>query len=138
METVYGLSKGFKIFFWILAVICCLMIILIPLGILLIYIIYTAEVRMTSHSLERKWLGRKVMAWNEITELKWMPAVGAMQRAMRPLRVVAKSPTQTVKAGIPVGTFERSAELVAELEKRAGRTIAAAFEPSKPKASGAR
>jgi len=122
-DKVFKVSKGFKIFFWVIAVLCILMVIMAPAGILLIYIIYKAEVRMTYHTLERRWLGYKAVPWNEITELKWLPAIGAMQRAMRPLRVVAKNPTKTTKFGIPTGTFERNEELLAELEKRSGKTI---------------
>jgi hypothetical protein len=119
------MSSGFKTFFWILAVLCILMVIMIPAGILLIYLIFNAEVRMTPHTLERKWMGKKTMQWNEITELKWLPTPGALQKAMRPLRVVAKNPTRIVKAGIPVGVFERSPEIIAEMQKRSGKTIAA-------------
>lgn len=123
MDQVYKVSSGFKIFFWILAVLCCLMIILIPAGILMIYIIYKAEVRMTRDTFSRRWVGQKEVPWNEITELSWLPAMGAMQRAMRPLRIVAKSTTRTVKIGLPVGAFEKSEEIVAELQKRSGKSL---------------
>ena len=117
------MRKGFKVFFWILAILCFLMVIMIPAGVLLIYLIYTAEVRMTPHTLERKWIGKKVWAWNEITELKWLPTPSFLQKAMRPMRVMSKNPTQTVKGGIPIGTFERTEELIGELEKRTGKKI---------------
>jgi hypothetical protein len=122
-EKVFKVSKGFKIFFWVIAVLCILMVFMIPAGALLIYIISTGEVRMSQQSLSRKWIGTKTVPWNEITELKWLPALGALQRAMRQLRVVAKNPTKTVKFGIPVGCFERNEELIEELQKRWGKAI---------------
>jgi hypothetical protein len=78
---------------------------------------------MTDKTLEVKWMGRKVAAWNEITELSWLPTRGALNAMMRPLRFVAKSAGKTVKGGIPVGAFERTEELIAELQKRSGKTI---------------
>ena len=123
MDTVYKLSSGFKIFFWILAVLCFLLVFLIPAGILVLYIGYTAEVRLNSHLFERKWVGKKSTPWNEIVELSWLPARGMLQKMMRPMRIVAKNPTQTIKFGLPVGAFERSEELIAELQKRSGKEI---------------
>lgn len=123
MDQVYKISSGFKVFFWILAVICFLMLILIPAGVLILFVVYKAEVRLSADRFERRWLGLKSAPWNEIVELTWLPAVGALQRAMRPLRIVAKNPVSTVKIGLPVGAFERSDELVAELEKRSGKTL---------------
>ncbi len=123
METVYKLSSGFKTFFWILAVLCFLLILLIPAGVLLLYIAYTAEVRLTPHLFERRWIGKKSAPWNEMVELTWLPTPGMLQRMMRPMRIVAKNPTQTVKIGLPVGAFERSEELIAELQKRSGKEI---------------
>ena len=122
-ERVYKVSSGFKIFFWILAVLCCLLIIMIPAGIAIIYIVYKAEVRMTHDMFSRRWLGQKSVPWNEITELKWLPALGALQRAMRPMRIVAKSTTGTVKLGLPVGAYEKSEEIIAELQRRSGKTL---------------
>jgi hypothetical protein len=123
MDQVYKISSGFKVFFWILAVICFLMLILIPAGVLILFVVYRAEVRLSADRFERRWLGLKSAPWNEIVELTWLPAVGALQRAMRPLRIVAKNPVNTVKIGLPVGAFERSDELVAELQKRSGKTL---------------
>ena len=123
IEQVYKVSSGFKIGFWILAVFCFLLIIMIPAGVLILYIVYKAEVRLTHDMFERRWVGKKSAPWNEIVELKWLPAVGMLQRAMRPMRIVAKNPTRTVKIGLPVGAFERSEELIAELQKRSGKTI---------------
>lgn len=124
MEKTYKISAGFKVFLWIFAVLCFLLIVLIPLGGLLLYIAYQAEIRMSHDSFERRWIGKKSVPWNEITELSWLPAMGYLQRQMRPLRIVAKNPTSTVKFGVPVGAFEKTEELVAELQKRAGKTIA--------------
>jgi hypothetical protein len=123
MEKIYKISPGFKTFFWILAVLCFLLVIMIPAGILLLYIVYTAEVRMTHDMFERRWIGKKMVSWNEITELSWLPALGYLQRQMRPLRIVAKNPVGTVKIGLPVGAFERTDELLAELQKRSGQAI---------------
>lgn len=123
MEQVYKLSSGFKIIFWILAVLCFLMVITIPATVLIIYVVYKAEVRLSPDRFERRWMGLKSVPWNEITELKWLPAAGALQKAMSPMRIVAKNPTQTVKIGLPVGAFERSEEIIAELQKRSGKTL---------------
>ena len=123
MEDVYKLGSGFKVFFWILAVLCILMVFTIPFAILIIVLIFRAEVKLTPYTLERVWMGKKVWNINEITELKWLPTPGFLQKMMRPLMVVSKNPTKTVKAGIPVGTFERTEELVAELEKRTGKKV---------------
>jgi hypothetical protein len=123
MEQIYKLSSGFKTVFWVLAVLCFLLVIMIPAGILVLFIVYKAEVRLTPDRFERRWVGQKSAPWNEIVELKWLPAVGMLQRAMRPMRIVAKNPTQTIKIGLPVGAFERSGELIAEIEKRSGKTL---------------
>lgn len=123
MEKIYKVSPGFKIFLWIFCFLCFLLVILIPLGILLLYIAFKAEVRMTHDMFERRWVGKKAVPWNEITELSWLPAMGFLQRQMRPLRIVAKNPVSTVKFGLPVGAFERTEELLAELQKRSGKNI---------------
>lgn len=122
MENIYKLSSGFKTFFWILAVLCFLMVIMIPATVMLIYIIYTAEVRITHDTFERRWLGKRTVMLNEITELAWLPTPGYLQKMMRPMRIVAKNPTQTIKFGLPIGAFEKSDEIVAELQKRTGKT----------------
>jgi len=123
MEKIYKVSSGFKVFFWILAVLCFLLVIMIPAGILLLYIVYKAEVRMTHDMFERRWIGKNSVPWNEITELAWLPTPGYLQKQMRPLRIVAKNPVKTVKIGLPVGVFERTDELLEELQKRSGQTI---------------
>lgn len=123
MEQIFKVRSGFKVFFWILAVLCFLLVILFPAGILLIYVAYKAEVRMTDKTLEARWIGRKAVPWSEITELSWLPTRGALNGMMRPLRFVATSAGKTVKGGIPVGAFERTDELIAELQKRSGKTI---------------
>jgi len=123
MEKTYRLSRGFTIFFWILGIFCCLIVITLPLGILIIYLIFTAEVHLTHDMLERRWLGRKAVPLNEITELKWLPHYGLLQGQMRPLQVVAKNPVKKTRFGIPVGCFERCDEMIVEMQKRSGHTI---------------
>ncbi len=122
-EITFKISHGFKIFFWILAVLCFLLVLMIPASILLIWVIYKAEVRMTYDELEVQWIGRKKAYWKEITELKWLPALNYVQRKMRPLAYKGQNPTRKFKGGIPVGAFERTDELLAELQKRSGQTI---------------
>lgn len=124
MEQVFKVSSGFRIVCWVLAVVSCVIFILLPFGILLIFIAYKAEVRMTQDTLEARWIGRRVARWNEITEMSWGRSTGIIRTAMRPLRFVASSAGKTIQGNIPVGVFERSDELVAELQKRAGRQIA--------------
>jgi hypothetical protein len=123
MEQVYKLTTGFKVFFWILAILCLVLVVLFPGTILLVYLIFTAEVRITDKTLQRTWLGTKTVAWGDITELSWLPTKGALAAMMKPLQFVAKSADKTVKASIPVGVFERSGELIAELQKRSGKSI---------------
>ena len=123
MEKTYRMRSGFKIFLWIFSVFCFLLVVLIPLGGLLLYVIYTAEVHMTADMLERRWVGKKSVPWNEISELSWLPTRGFLQGFMRPLRIVASNPTSKVRFGIPVGAFERTDELIAELEKYSGKSI---------------
>ncbi|KAB2842825.1 hypothetical protein F9K50_01195 [bacterium] len=124
MEKIFKVSPGFRIFLWIFSIFCFLLVVLIPMGILLLYIALKAEVRMTHDTLERRWVGRKAVPWNEITELSWLPAMGYLQRYMRPLRIVAENPASKVKFGLPVGAFERTDELLVELQKRSGKTVA--------------
>jgi hypothetical protein len=42
---------------------------------------------------------------------------------MKPLRFIANSSGKTIQGNIPVGVFERSEELIAELQKRSGKQI---------------
>ena len=67
MEQVYKLTTGFKVFFWILAILCLVLVVLFPGTILLVYLIFTAEVRITDKTLQRTWLGTKTVAWGDIT-----------------------------------------------------------------------
>jgi len=123
MDTTFKMRSGFKVFFWILAVFCTILIILIPAAVLIVWIAYTAEVKMNPDTLEVKWIGRKIAPWKDITELKWLPAHGGLKRAMRPLSFKAMSDGKKIAGGIPVGVFERTEELLAELQKRSGKTI---------------
>jgi len=122
-ELTFKVRHGFKVFFWILAVLCFLLVLMIPAGILLIWILYKAEVRMTYDELEVQWIWRKKAYWKEITEFKWMPALNYVQRQMRPLLYKGQNPAQSFKGNIPVGVFERTDELLSELEKRSGKPV---------------
>lgn len=123
MEKVYKINSGFRIFLWVFSIFCFLLVVLIPMGILLLYIAFRAEVRITHDMFERRWVGKKSVPWSEITEISWLPARGYLQGQMRPLRIVAENPTSKVKFGLPVGAFERAEEILGELQRRSGKVI---------------
>lgn len=122
-ERIYRTRTGFKIGCWILAVICAVFVVLLPGTVLMLWLAYKAEVRMTDEKLYVRWIGTREIAWNDLSGFSWGPAAGAIGAMMRPLSYTQHS--KRSRGNIAVGTFQNTDEILAELTKRTGLQIAA-------------
>lgn len=120
MERVYRTSTGFKVGCWILAVICAVFIVLVPGTILMLWLAYKAEVRMTNDKLYVRWMGTREIPWKDLSGFEWARAAGIIGAMMRPL-----SYSLNGKSGgnIAIGAFEKNDEILAELATRSGQKI---------------
>lgn len=95
-DKVYRTRSGFKVTCWVLAVVCTVLVVLFPFGVLMLWIAYEASVR----------------------------AVGVVAGMLRPLSYQLRSkPSATPR--LALGAFEGSDEILAELTRRTGHQIAA-------------
>ena len=123
MDKTFSTSKGMKVACWVLAVLCAVFIVTLPGTILMLWIAYGAQVRMTGDKLSIRWIGTREIPWSDISGFTWAGGAGAVRAALRPLKCQLRSKPGSNAGSIAVGAFERSDEMLAELTRRTGHTI---------------
>jgi hypothetical protein len=114
-ERVYRLRKGFQVFCWVMAVLCFALVVLAPMGAMMIWILFHAEIRITTSHLIIKWFGTRTIPWSEIASLAPVRAQGAVGAMMMPHQYTLRSG----KSGnIAVGAHDGTEEILAEIRKR--------------------
>jgi hypothetical protein len=124
MDKTFMTSKAMKLGCWILAVLCAVFVFTLPGAVLMLWIAYGAQVRMTRDTLCIRWIGSREIPWSDICGFAWADGGGVVRAVLRPLRYQLRS-TPGSSANIAVGAFERGDELLAELSRRTGRPIPA-------------
>lgn len=122
MDKTYRTSRGMKIGCWVLAVLCAVLIVLIPGTVMMLWIAHGAYVRVTDDKLYVRWFGTREIAWSDISSLRWGRAAGAVGAMLRPLSYELHSKPKSF-GNIAIGAFEGSEELLAELARRTGQSI---------------
>jgi hypothetical protein len=125
MDKIYRTSKGMKVGCWVLAVLCAVLVFLLPGTFLMLWIAHGAYVRITDDKLIVRWIGTREISWSDVSALRWGRAAGAIGAALRPLSYELHSKPRT-HGNIAVGAFESTDELVAELTRRTGQAVLAA------------
>jgi len=122
MDKTFRTSNGMKVGCWVLAVLCAVFIVTLPGTMVMLWIAYGAQVRMTGDKLSIRWIGSREIPWSDISGFTWAGGAGVARAALRPLKYQLHSrPGST--ANIAVGAFERSDEMLAELTRRTGHAI---------------
>ena len=122
MDKTFGTSKGMKAGCWILAILCAVFIFTLPGTMLMLWLAYGAQVRMTGDKLRIRWIGSREIAWSDISGFSWAGGAGAVRAALRPLEYRRRSKPGS-NPHIAVGAFERGDEILAELTRRTGHAI---------------
>lgn len=141
--TVYPLAKRWKVTMITMGVICCLTVILLPLGIMCFIPAKKARVITGDEGVVIKWFGTRVIRWDEFASFQQMPfnvyiggaglglagavalgmAKGAIQSAISgPIRYTLKPKGSSSFAA---HWMAGSGAMVAEMEARTGMTIVA-------------
>ncbi len=123
MDQTWHVGTGFKVFCWIMAVLCFALVVLAPGGFLLLWIAHGAYVKLTHDTLEVRWIGRRQVKLADITKLEWLRAAGVIGAMMQPLGYHLKDGSKWSTPRIPIGVFKGDKELLAELQKRTGLTV---------------
>jgi hypothetical protein len=140
---VYRVKSGWRKLMVFAAVLMCLLVILIPLGIWFFYISRTARLGITDEGFALKWFGTKAWAWSDIEAFRQAPLnfgsggaglVGALAGAVAS-EVVSRK-TQGLNGPLsfklkgkklwrafPAHAIERSFEMAEEMERRTGLEI---------------
>ena len=122
MDRIFRTSKGMKVGCWVLAVLCAVFIVTLPGTMLMLWIAYRAQVRMTGDKLYIRWIGTREIPWSDISAFTWAGGAGAVRAALRPLKYQLHSKPGS-NASIAVSAFERSDEMLAEFTRRTGHAI---------------
>jgi hypothetical protein len=122
MGKTYGTSTGFKVLCWVMAVICAVFIVLIPMSALLLWLAYGSRIETTDEHLVIKWFGTRRIAWGDFAELRWARGGGLVGALMKPVTYQLKSKP----GGAPrfaVGAYQNSQEILDEIQRRTGLTV---------------
>ena len=135
MTKTYAMSKKWKTICIVLGVLCCLLIVMIPFGIVMFVLASKARITIADEDITIWWLGKRTIRWDEFKELRQGTAsvhglglVGAVAGAALlsgPLTYELKRPTGHKRGNIAVHWHENAAEIVAEMTRRTGKPIAA-------------
>ena len=88
--TVYRTKTGFKVFCWIMAVICGVLVVLIPFSIMLLWLAYGAFIEVRSDALVIKWFGTRTVPWENFERFESGRAAGLVGALMQPLSYYTK------------------------------------------------
>lgn len=145
---VYRLKKGWRRYQKFAGVLCCLLIITIPLGIWIFVAANKARIGLGKDGFVLKMFGTKAVAWNDIEKftaaklgssamggglvgLALASAVSARTEGLRgPLWVKLKDRKMQVQ--IPAHSIENSVAMAREMERLSGLEI---FPPEEPAAA---
>jgi|GEM_PF-3536570 len=78
MDKTYHLSGRRRAFFIFLGVICTILVVLIPLGIVMFLLVIKARIRVTDEGIQVWWLKKRDIKWEEF---EWITLVGPALRS---------------------------------------------------------
>jgi hypothetical protein len=114
----YRTTTGFKVFCWIMAVICAVLIVLLPFSVMLVVLAYRSRITITDEVLVVRWFGTRRIPWGEIASVRWARAAGLVGGLMRPITGELKNGRSF--GNIAVGAHRGMAEILEEIRKRTG------------------
>ncbi len=117
MEKTFGLTTWFKVFCWVMVVICTVLIFMFPAALLMLWIALKARAVVRDDHLELTWIRTRTIPWSSISALKWAPGAGALGKAMRPLSYQLEGGKW---GNIPFGTFADNEALMQVLREKTG------------------
>jgi len=140
--TTYKLARRWKITCVFLGVLCCLLIVLIPFGVVMFILAGKARMTVTDEALVVRWLGTRVLRWEDFEAFKQQPfrmvggvgglglagavAVGAAKGVASSFvsgPVSYKLKSKRMWGNLAVHWHERSGELASAIEERTGLSI---------------
>ncbi len=154
-STTYRLATRWKVICITLGVLCTVMIVLIPLGVIMFIMASKARVVASDDGLVVKWIGTRVMRWTDFASFQQMPfnlhipipglgiaAAAAMGAATGAASAMVSGPIQyTLKnkksGNIAAHWMAGSVGLVATMEAKTGMIIVPRRDPKPPKVAGA-
>lgn len=142
--TTYKLARRWKTTCIVLGVLCCLLIVLIPLGVIMFILAGKARMTVTDEALVVRWIGTRVLRWEDFEAFKQQPfhmvgGVGGLGLAGAVALGAAKGVAASFVSGpvsyklkskrmwgnLAVHWHERSGELAGAIEERTGLSIRA-------------
>lgn len=140
--ATFKLARRWKVACITLGVLCCLLIVLIPLGVIMFIVAGKARMTVTDEALVVRWIGTRVLRWEDFEALKQQAfhvaggapglglagamAVGAAKGVASSFvsgPVAYKLKGKRMWGNLAVHWHERSGELLAAIEARTGLTI---------------
>jgi hypothetical protein len=99
MQT-YGLSGGWKAFFWIFGILATPIFLL---GVPVIILALKARVEIDDEAFSFWWLGKKTIPWADMVDVSKAPPANALGAGMQPIFITR---ADGKKFTFPSGTFE--------------------------------
>lgn len=143
-SSTYRLARRWKVTCITLGVLCCLLIVLIPLGVIMFIVAGKARMTITDEALVVRWIGTRVLRWEDFEAFKQQAfsvaggvpglglagavAVGAAKGVASSFvsgPVAYKLKGKRMRGNLAVHWHERSGELAAAIEARTGLSIRA-------------
>jgi len=121
-EKIYPLKTSMKVLFWILAIVCTIIIVGIPFAIIFYMMIFRSRIVLKEDRIVQTWLKTREVAYAEVSALAWGPRAGGVVGVMmgRPLHWHDREGKKRFW-GFMVEAVENGQELLAELEARTGQ-----------------
>jgi hypothetical protein len=121
-EKVYPVKTSMKVLFWILAIVCTVIIVGIPVAIMFYMMIFRSKIVLKSDRIVNIWVKTREVQYSDISALAWGPRAGGIIGVMmgRPLMSHDRAGKKRWW-GFMAEAVENTPELLAELEVRTGQ-----------------
>lgn len=128
MPTTYRLTPRARLIAIAIGIVCCVSVVLLPLGVLAFVVAYRTHITLTDMGITIGWMGSRTLRWSEIIALRWETEAhdlfASLARIGGPPLLYELSPASGKQGGrISVRWHENSDDLVRELQARARTRI---------------
>ncbi len=124
MEKTYKLRTSHRNFCIFMGVLCCVLVVMIPFGIMMFWLATQPRITITDQHLIVRWFGTRTIPWADIASLRVAGTQGVQAAAQGPISYTLKS-NPSGNPRIAVGSFEGREEIMAEITRRTGLQIQA-------------
>ncbi|HSA23367.1 MAG TPA: hypothetical protein P5076_18050, partial [Myxococcota bacterium] len=120
-DKIYPVKTSMKVLFWILAIVCTVIIVGIPVAIMFYMMIFRSKIVLKSDRIVNIWVKTREVPYADISALAWGPRAGGIIGVMMGRPLMSHDSTGKKRWwGFMAEAVENTPELLAELEVRTG------------------